>query len=64
MSKQMNRTTHQKNAAPAVHVNTPETCVICGGLIVMQIFKSTGVCSEDHRKQRDGERDQPGGPRL
>lgn len=28
-------------------------CCICGNVIVVQIYKNSGVCNESHRKQRD-----------
>lgn len=33
-----------------------ETCIICGNEIKTQIMKNTGVCGENCRKLRDGEK--------
>ena len=34
----------------------PKThCCICGIEIVVQIYKNTGVCCENHRKDRDND---------
>lgn len=36
-----------------------ENCSECGNEIKTQIRKNSGVCSENCRKQRDGETDKP-----
>ena len=32
-----------------------DICVMCGRKIVVQIFRNSGVCCEDHRKDRDND---------
>ena len=32
----------------------PDTCVVCGIKIKTMAYKGTGVCSDNHRKVRDG----------
>lgn len=32
-----------------------QVCVMCGRIIVVQIFKNSGVCCEQHRKDRDND---------
>jgi len=36
-----------------------ENCSVCGKEVLVMAFKGTGVCSEDHRKIRDGEVPRP-----
>jgi hypothetical protein len=37
-----------------------DTCEVCGTEIKVAIFKGTGWCSDDHRKQLLGETSSPG----
>lgn len=36
-------------------VPVSQVCVMCGKVIVVQIFKNSGVCCEQHRKDRDND---------
>lgn len=38
-----------------IHEGYRDWCSVCDGKIKAMAFKGTGVCSEIHRKQRDGE---------
>lgn len=39
----------------SIHDGHRNWCVVCDGKIKAMTFLGTGVCSEIHRKQRDGE---------
>ena len=32
-----------------------QICCVCGTVITVQIFKNSGVCCENHRKDRDND---------
>lgn len=42
-------------AAITNKVSYNQICCICLKVITMQIFKNTGVCCENHRKDRDND---------
>lgn len=39
----------------SIHEDHGNWCIVCDGRIRVMSFRGTGVCSEIHRKQRDGE---------
>lgn len=41
--------------AKALQLEANNICVVCTAVIEVMAFKGTGVCSELHRKERDGE---------
>lgn len=43
------------NIALSEGVALNEICCICGSLIVVMIYKNSGVCCENHRKIRDND---------
>lgn len=38
-----------------------DLCIMCGKKVVTMIFRGTGVCCEDCRKDRDGDHEPAGG---
>lgn len=45
----------QEQVANHFGLRKGDICIICWATIVTMCFKGTGVCCENHRKQRDGE---------
>ena len=47
-----------------LHCNMKDLCTMCGKKITTQIYKGSGVCSENCRKDRDDDHEPFRGGRL
>lgn len=54
-SSGQNNRTAVLNRAQLLKVHPNQICTVCLNLIEMQIFKNTGICCEQHRKDRDND---------